>query len=497
MTADGNVLGMRVQSDTDVRHKVSAHTPIRPLTHQRRGRRPLFWLVPLFSAAILIIQPAGAALALTAPEVVPTVSSLHVVSEPIAAGNVVVVVNVTQAHTLELSAVDPANQKVIWQLPYSSSDITPGVWPEPVVADGVVIDLSPALGASDPDVAVEGVDAQTGNVAWRLPGNGIVDDVPLSCAKHDFCLAINTQSGNELEVVRASTGQPVRTIVGIERSMDGVGLYQTSSAAPTLEEVSVQGALAWTKTVKSYFGLGFTPDSGWDFDPRGALEVGTIGIADKGVNYSTGQIAPGGATENIGASESVGIRRSDGSLVWKDSGMYQCGGSLLFLATPVLCDFTGKIHLATQTAKPVFEGGSLVISGFDTKTGAKTWRQPVTDYQSVALGQTLPFLDGNHLVIQTAKNFEVLNVQTGSTANSPSGASYWCESSGTYTIVSSASDYAHGHREAAPTFGSCSAKGQTEMSGPQTQPTTVGVIAHGMFVWSSPGGLKAVRAVRP
>ena len=463
------------------------------LSHERRGRAALTCLILLFSASFLILQPAGAALTLATPALFPSVSSLHVVSEPVAAGNVVVVVNVTRAHTLELSAVDPVKQRVIWQLPYSSSDITPGVWPEPVVTDGVVIDLTPALGASDPDVAVEGVKAQSGSVAWRMPGDGIVDDVPLSCAKHDFCLAINGRSGTELDVVKASTGQLVRTIAGVERSMDGVGLYQTSNAAPTLDEVNAQGALAWTKPVKSYFGSGYTPDSGWDFDPRGALDVGTIGVADKGVNYSTGQISPGGATEDISASESVGIRKADGSLAWKDSGTYQCGGSLAFLATPVLCDFTGKIHIATETAKPVFVGGSLVISGFDTKTGAKTWRQSVNNYQSVALGQTLPFLDGNHLVIETASNFEVLDVQTGSTARSASGASYWCESSGTYTIVSNASDYAHGHREAAPTFGSCSANGQAKSSGPKSQPTTVGVVVQGMFVWSSPNGLKAVR----
>lgn len=461
-------------------------------------RRFMSCVVALLALSLGAFGPALSASAsprrfpFQSPSNIQRASSLHVVSEPVVAGKVVVVVNLTSRRTLELSAVDPANNAVIWQMPYSTSLITPGVSPDPDVSDGIVVDLDPTLGPTNPKIVVQGVNASTGAVAWRLPYSQVVIDEPITCAGKDtFCVPISTGFSADLIVLAASSGRRLGTVAGIERNMDGAGLYQTAATVPTLEKIGISAQAEWTKTIASFFGSGYTPNAGWDFEPRSGLDVGTVGVAAQGINEATGQIEPGGATENIGASKSVGIA-GNGSLKWTAPGMYQCGGSLAFLSTPVLCLFTGSIYFASETSHAVLRHVTLNLEGFDPRTGAITWRRPVINVQAVSEGMSVPFVDGTHLVARGPKGLEVINVNTGAVARAASGAHYWCEYTSSYTEVSVTGDYSHGHHSAAPTFGSCSASGAAKSGYPKSQPSTVGVRVDGKFVWISPKGFQAV-----
>jgi hypothetical protein len=423
----------------------------------------------------------------------PPATSLHVVSDPVAAGKVVVVVSLSASRTLELSGVNPVNKAVVWQMPYSTSLITPGVSPDPVVSGGIVVDLDPELGPTKADVVVQGVKASTGAVVWRMPGFYVVNDEPNTCAgKNEICIPVASASGTDLKVLTASTGRLIARISGVVRSMDGAGLYESAAAAPTLEKISATARVEWRKTVASLFGPGYTPDAGWDFEPRSGLDVGTIGVALQGFNYATGQIEPGGAAQDLAKSKTVGIAENNGSLLWTAPGMYDCGGTLQFLSTPVLCSFTGSIFYASETAHPVFRGVTLSLEGLDPKKGVVTWRRPVSNVKTVSEGLSVPFLDGSHIVVRGPAGLEILNVTTGATSGPANGTDYWCEHTGTYTEVSVAGDYSHGHHSAAPTFGSCSASGVAQTGVPRTQSSTVGIRVAGRFVWISPKGLEVV-----
>jgi hypothetical protein len=460
-----------------------------------RARRSVFCVTALLAVSVMIFQPALSASASRlqghSPFTAQSASSLHVVSEPVVAGKVVVVVNLTPSHTLELSAVDPLTDTVVWQMPYSTSLITPGVWPDPGVSDGVVVDFDPVLGPSSAGVVVQGINASTGAVVWRLPSIEVVIDEPISCAgRGTICIPIATTSSSDLLVLTASTGRLIRSVGGIERNMDGASLYETNANVPTFEKIGATGQTEWTKTVASFFGSGYTPNAGWDFEPLAGLDVGTVGVAVQGINEATGKLEPGGATENLGASKSVGIA-SNGSLTWTAPGMYQCGGSLIFLSTPVLCRFTGSIYYATETSHGVFRRATLHLEGFNPRTGAITWVRSVSNMQTVSDGLSLPFLDGTHLVVRGPTGLEIVNVSTGAVSRPAAGADYWCEhSGGLYTVVSVTGDYSHGHHTAAPTFSSCSASGVSQPGHPKTQPSTVGVEVDGKFVWLSSKGLQ-------
>jgi hypothetical protein len=445
----------------------------------------------LFLAAMLFSSGSPGSAATSQPTAIAPV--LHVISQLESSGDMVVLVNLTKENTLQLTGLDVATRQVVWQMPYSTSDLTAGVWPEPQIVHGVVIDLEPVNG-DYPSVTIRGIDVATGSVRWQIPGMFLVGDVTLACAgESDFCIDVVTQGGAQLGVLSATSGHLIRYLSGPERTIDGKRLYETSAAAPTLEEVRPDGSPAWSRPISALFGSGFTLDAGWDIEPRSGLEVGSIGVAGKGVNESTDQLAPGGGNFDLAASKTVGFKQSNGEVVWSDSGMYDCGGTLQFLSTPVLCVLTGSSHVASLPQPyPTFKNVTLTFAGLDPLTGAVGWHQPVLNFSSILEGVTVPFLDGSHVVVRGRTGLEVVSTATGAVSYPSSSTYYWCENIATYKLAG-VNDLNHGTRVAAPTFGSCSAAGSATTKGsPSTRPATVGVKAAGMFVWVSPSGLEAV-----
>jgi hypothetical protein len=493
-SSDSHLVGWTAKPDR-VSTKSSDAEPHRSLSNaksRRHSTAALEAMAAIWLAAIIVTAsgtPSGAATS-QATAIAP---SLHVVGALESSGDMVVLVNLTKQGTLQLTGLDVASGRVVWQLPYSTSDLTPGVYSDPQISHGVVVDLEPVAG-SYPSVVIRGIDVATGSVKWRLAGNYVVDDDILSClGGSDFCISIETQSGTDLGILDATSGHLIGNLPGIERAMDGEGLYETSAAAPTFEEIGPNGAPAWSRPTSALFGSGYTPNTGWDIEARSGLDVGTIGVTIQGLSQTTYQLAPGGGNENLSASKSVGFKRSNGELVWSASGMYDCGGVLDFLTTPVLCQFTGNAHITSLTEKsPVFQHVTLTFAGLNPQTGAISWHQPVLNYVPLVNSAAVPFLDGSHVVVRGPRGLEILNTASGAVSSPGASSHFWCENVRTYKLAG-VDDYAHGERVAAPTFASCSPSGIAASGLPLTQPSAVGVKAAGMFVWVSPGGLEAER----
>ena len=394
----------------------------------------------------------------------------------------------------KLMAIDPTTKSIDWEMPYSSSDITPGVYLDPQIADGVVVDLAPSNGPANPAVDVRGVDVATGKVLWDSSdstwdgGGGPVEDDPYTCAQTKyFCIATN----DALQVIDPTTGTRVTSTPALRAI--GVDMYQVGDSPAELQQIGPNGEPAWTNSVSSYFGPGYSPDAGWDFDPIGGLQVGTIGVLPKGVNLATGHVSAG-ASENIGALKTVGISAASGHLVWTVRGGYECEGPLEFLKPPVICQFSGSLHYTGRSTPASMKGVTLQLVGFDPATGTTTWHARVIDVTSVGEGVNVPFEDDAHVVIRGTHGLEVLDVHTGATNRPVENADgYWCEKdTSTYRDTIRSSYYSL--RVAAPTFTGCSATGVPSGGHPNTTPSSVGVTVSGRFVWVSPHGLQIVSA---
>jgi hypothetical protein len=416
--------------------------------------------------------------------------SLHVVGTPFAADGAVLLLDVGTDHDLALAAVDPANGSVKWSVPYSPSGITPGVQFGPVVVQNVALELAPAGSTKDAGVDLKGIDVQTGKVAWSLPQPVEATDPPQACNHgHDFCLPVwDTQTTTALVALDAVDGQPVFVVTGPYRNVSETapgnansgGLWQTSDSAPTFTWVDANGQRTWSQSVASVFGGSqYGPDNGYYFAYHGGLNVGSVGVD------STGDTTP------LGESKTVGLRSADGVAVWSAPGSFMCGGALAFLATDLVCQYSGSAHADGQTTTV---SGGLVLRGLDPATGALTWSETVGQANALSNGQKVAFVDGTHLVVQSRSGKRmVLDTENGSLAPVTASQVFWCEQEPLYKVNASSDGSLHGERASAPVFATCSASGARVDSRPTSRPPTVGVRVGGFFVWPSTDGLHAAR----
>ena len=271
---------------------------------RKRSRRFVMGVVGALVVAVVVV--AGLVIVTSGQSSGWTDNSLHVVGSPVVAGGVVLVIDVTSGHQLELSAIDPTSGSVRWSHPYSASEITPGVAFGPTVLGNTVLALSPESGTSDPGVYVRGIDVSTGKVLWSVPQAVVLGDAPAVCAGGEsFCLATYvSDTETDLAILDPTTGTVVGAIRGPERNMavaqpgsvsEG-DLWQTSASVPTLLQTSPTGEQAWTKTVASLFGGSqYDPDYGWDFQIEGPLDVGSVGPKTSGSAYPWTSSRPSGS----------------------------------------------------------------------------------------------------------------------------------------------------------------------------------------------------------
>ena len=357
-------------------------------------------------------------------------TSLRVVGTPAAAGDTVVMLTVSHAQQLELTAVEATDGKVKWQRPFSPSEVTPGVGFGPAVSAGVALELLPAGGATDPAIYLEGVDVSTGRVLWHYPDSVVLSDAPTACGNgRYFCIdAFSSATATYLVLLRPTTGSLAAFLAGPSRNLGtyGGGLYESDSSAPSLEQVTAEGKRAWTATVASLFGSSrYNPNYGWNFTTIGAVDLGSVSPA------------PQGDALNLSLFRTVQFAVSDGRVLWRAAGDFDCGGPLDFLTVPVLCRFSGTVH---RTSGPInMAGVKLSIDGFSVRTGSVTWSRRVLGVEALIVGTNVPFEDGSHVVVQPASGKRViLDVTDGRIAPVRSGDVFWCEQNPEYHVKTAA-----------------------------------------------------------
>ncbi|HXQ44615.1 MAG TPA: PQQ-binding-like beta-propeller repeat protein [Acidimicrobiales bacterium] len=454
--------------------------------HRSRPRRRLLAIAVVAVVALLV---GGVVTFATEGGSGWTDPGLHVVGSPIAAGGMLIVLDVNSARHLELTAVDPADGSLVWRKAISASGITPGVAFGPTAIGGTVLGFAPARNPQDPSVTLQGIDATTGKVLWAEPQSLILSDAPAVCpGGQDFCVAgFASATTTALITVDPATGRILGVIVGPERNMTVAtpgstiegGLWETGANAPTLTQVSNSGQQEWTKTVASVFGGSqYDPNYGWDFLERGALEVGSVGAATIG------------KTMPLGEEKTVGISSADGTTVWSVPGAYLCGGGLQFLTADVVCRYTGTAVISGTTTN--MSQVTMVLEGVNSQSGAITWSLPVLHAQALSEGTNVAFADSSHVVVQLPSGKRVLlDVDNGQTSPLSSGEVFWCEQNPQYKVSTPEGGSVAGERQSAPVFRACSASGAPVTGMPATSSNTVGVDLDGQFVWPTPHGLRA------
>ncbi len=415
--------------------------------------------------------------------------ALHVVGTPVAAGGMVIVLDVDAARHLELTAVNPADGTLVWSKALSASGITAGVAFGPTVLGNTVLGFAPARNPRDPDVTLQGIDATTGRIMWSEPQAVILSDAPAVCpGGRYFCVAgVASATTTALVLVDPTTGKVVGGLVGPERNMTAStpntdtegGLWETGVNTPTFMQVSNTGQQEWTKTVASVFGGSqYDPDYGWGFLERGALVVGSVGAV------TTGKTLP------LDEEKTVGIANTNGAVAWSLPGDYMCGGGLQFLTADVVCRYSGTARI-TGTATNLSQV-KIVLEGVDPQSGAVTWSLPVLHAQALSEGSDVAFADSTHLVVQLPSGKRVvLDAGNGTTSAVSPGEVFWCEENPQYKVSTPEGGSVDGKRQSAPVFGACSATGSPVAGLPATSSDTVGVDLGGQFVWPTPHGLRA------
>jgi hypothetical protein len=394
---------------------------------------------------------------------------------------VAVVVSLDQKHILHLDGVNPVNDSVLWQRPYSASAVTPGVPLTPAAAGATVADIVPAQNPTMPAVTINGINAETGAIEWRISGAFILSDNPASClGGQAFCVPAYTANGSsQLAIIDAATGQPTSVLDGPSRAL-GTDLYQSSDETPTLQQLSAAGSIAWTKPVAAIFGPGYDPGTGWNISPIGSLNVGSLGLAQSGTSV------------DLSKYKTVGFAAATGAPLWSIPGTYQCMGPLMFLSTQVSCQYSGTIHLSkTATTLPSLHGVRLKLVGFDPGTGTTTWSYPVSDVRSLTTGTGLRFIDADHVVVQSSSGRTMnLDTSTGSVVPLSPHQVLWCETTPTYSVKATKGAPDGGMRTGQTLYSPCIARGAKAGRQPASTPSTIGVTVNGVFVWPSPSGLQ-------
>lgn len=404
----------------------------------------------------------------------PAVASLKVLGGPAEADGYLVVINVTAGKAPQLTGIDAADDQVVWQRPYSTSGIPPGIFISPEVVGHEAIDLEPMDGSGSAVVKVAAVNVATGAVEWTYGTEGVVGDDPNTCADNNYlCISWTTQTQDGL-LELDSRGRLVRLVPGVAQII-ATDLYQTVADNATLVQLSARGLRRWVRSTSSIFGsYDNNPDYGWDVDTYGKLDVGSLGAA------------PDGNRVDLGSYTTTGFSVATGRTVWTDRGQYDCG-ALGFLTQPVICRFTGSTD-GNSTA-----GVGLTLEGFDPSTGAITWRQPVADVATYAgySSAPVPVLDGSHIVVRTpGGRLRLLDTANGHETAAGTGQSYWCPSFPNVGVTTPTGSGYGDSLSGSPRFATCDAAGATVSRLPGTEPDVIGVTVGSRFYWLSPHGLR-------
>ena len=374
-------------------------------------------------------------------------TDLKPVSQPYRAGGRFVLY-VQGSAGLDVVALDSKTGRTVWKIDASASGVTQGVFPTLAINGNRVVFLRDVGRGS---AALVGIDARNGSRAWNSPP-GIFADWVSTCA--DDATAVCTtgfelgqpQQARELRFA-AATGKPLPSPSfpsGSSPRSIAPTLYDLGTRNPEKFAAVSAGKVSWQRPLASVFTLaGASTDNGWNFDrvPDVGLFVGSVA----GAPISS---TPTSAVFDLSKTMTAGIRISDGSAAWRDSGtQYACsdlpcpGMAQRSEGTTNYKPPTQGLRLrlrgmvkASKTGAPTFSNFNVIVEGFTLRTGKTLWSFDAGPSKELLESASLPALAENTIVVKDAHNALVaLNLVNGSRTPVAGGTRAWCEKPTRYT----------------------------------------------------------------
>ena len=419
---------------------------------------------------------------------------VHPVTPPSVVGNRVVVYT-ADAGQLTIRAFDPITGATAWSLPASPSGQTSGEPFDVAHTADTVFYLKPGADPTNGLVQVAAVDVATGKQKWVTTNSYVFANTPALCAdKTALCMSVYYSSSAAMSArIDISSGHVTPLGQGAGRTLGPAGLQDPGNRGPEyIERVNdATGAVIWKDDVAKLSKTPLSSDGGWDWQLFGDTYVGWLGNVQD----------PSAKTFNLSAMQTIGVRASDGVLLWRHAGVYGCPTDAPLgtgLPYAVRCVLTGTAAADATGQSLTFKGLTVTVQGFNPRTGATLWSRYLGD-SPAAIGATSgaqPVWLGadTFASTNTAGVTSIVNLRTGLLTKPVAGKNGWCvQTDATYTVTgANDSDGSPTQYSTQGLVAPCTLAGKPA---PPTDGTVaaVGVSLGGYFVWASKDGIHAFK----
>ena len=356
---------------------------------------------------------------------------LRAFSNPVAAGNTLVVVVTAREDELDIVGLDRATGKQRWRSPFLTTGNRDGVWLGDLVhesADGeqfVVFQrppdgAAPTPGAAAPYVAL---DPATGEeVARTRPVRTSYG--PVRCDDdHDICLRLDTARGGDTRWVLGEwrlvpEGADLPDDAGwVDQS---VGLYVEAREVGGITSTIAVGrtdGTPWRVTARSLGAKG-----GWRLYDGDALVDEEAGVAVMQLQRPATEVEErrfdSGRTVVLEQSRrrTIGIDLETGRRVWRHDGADFTCLEMTRSEIPVRCGYDGGVASRSSWKEPRLRGTTGSVEGYDVSTGRTTWAHRVSRraVEVLLLGERVldpqldVFADGEDLIVVPTRDGDAL-----------------------------------------------------------------------------------------
>jgi outer membrane protein assembly factor BamB len=358
-------------------------------------------------------------------------AAASIVGEPVAADGVVAAYT-RSGKALQVRAWSAKTGKLLWHVPAAPGPVAGGIeLTLHVVKKGKVAYASFLQDADSSFQRVVARRMSDGSAATLSRAKLYSESRPDQCADGtDICVDayLARDLGAGLRHYRLALGG---STVGPDKDVTtpaGSFMLDTRVFARSTSETAAQvgyvqgGKVRWQESYRTAFAPGYLPSNGWAYlDAKSApVVVGTGSTA--GVRHGDTR------TFDLAKQMAVGLRRTDGKVVWKKPGLAMCTFAQFDHTTMTkvvpLCGFTGtRTYAAKGGAKTTVK--TAEVSGVEIATGRVLWKRPLAATRTTLDG---PFLASSRSsrVLPLASGPRLVDLVTGSLRPAPASGVYAC-----------------------------------------------------------------------
>ncbi|GAB3659190.1 hypothetical protein GCM10027589_20220 [Actinocorallia lasiicapitis] len=410
-------------------------------------------------------------------------------SDLVAIGDVFAFYGAREGGAFELITVDARSGKIRWRAPVNASYTRDASGFAPLYNfkdadnDDTIVFQRRLPGPANRLVEIVSVDARTGKEQWVYGKGGIrIITEPFWCAKEKICLTRrDLESGVEnSRALDPRTGKEVAVSQAVDGHALGMGLF-ASPALDSIMRIDTDGTLYWKRPTKELIGRTLSIDAGWSvgsYDGESFyLRIGgpDMYLKDGSYDYAKGF--------------TLSIDHKTGKLLWRDKGSRHCGTLGGDVTHPVRCRVVGRKFYG---ANERMEIKSVVVEGFDHRTGKTTWTWnpgPVTGL--VESDATVLAVDENIYLVRTSQGVFRFDATKAGAAPATGAQIGWCWTQGRlHTAQGSPTGdfgYTYSHNHPCNTAG-------LRLDVPVTTPSFAGEQIGDIFAWADLDGIHAVHA---